>query len=132
MVPVDLTHAERLEKALGCAADLAKQYAAEVTYTGVASSSPSSIAHNPEEYAQKLEAFAQAQAAERGITTKALAITSHDPATDLDATLLKAIKESGADLVIMASHVPNVTDYIWASNGGTIASHAKVSVMLVR
>ncbi|MBN7785522.1 universal stress protein [Ponticoccus gilvus] len=132
MVPVDLTHADRLDKALGCAADMAKQYGAEVVYVGVASASPSAIAHNPQEYAQKLKDFADAQATARGITAQAHAVTSHDPATDLDATLLKAIADTGSDLVVMASHVPNVTDYIWASNGGTIAGHAKISVMLVR
>ena len=38
----------------------------------------------------------------------------------------------GADLVVMATHVPNLTDYIWASHGGHLASHAKASVFLVR
>lgn len=132
MVPVDLTHADRLEKALGCAADMAKQYGAEVVYVGVAGSAPSAIAHNPEEYAHKLSAFAGEQASQRGITAGAHAITSHDPAADLDPKLIEAIEEIGADLVVMASHIPNVTDYIWASNGGTVASHAKVSVLLVR
>jgi nucleotide-binding universal stress UspA family protein len=59
-------------------------------------------------------------------------LTSHDPAADLDPTLLKAVEETGADLVVMASHVPGLTDYIWPSNGGTVARRAKVSVMVVR
>ena len=37
-----------------------------------------------------------------------------------------------ADLVVMASHIPNVADHFWPSNGGSIASRADVSVMLVR
>ncbi len=132
MVPVDLAHADRLERALTCAADLAKHYGADVVYVGVAAATPSSIAHTPAEFAGKLAAFADAQAAARGIPAVAHAVTSHDPSVDLDPTLLKAVDETGADLVVMASHIPNLTDYVWPSNGGTVAAHAKVSVLVVR
>ncbi len=132
MVPVDLAHAASLEKALGCAADLADRYGATVVYAGVTAPAPSSVAHTPQEYADKLEAFAAAQAEAHGITTEVHAITSHDPAVDLDPALIKAVSETGADLVVMASHIPNLTDYVWPSNGGTVAAHAKVSVMVVR
>lgn len=132
MVPVDLAHAERLEKALGVAEDLAQHYGASVVYVGVAAATPSSVAHSPEEFAAKLTTFAEVRAAQTGVTAEAHAMTSHDPSTDLDPTLLKAVGETGADLVVMASHIPNITDYVWPSNGGTIAGHAKVSVMVVR
>ena len=132
MIPVDLTHADKLGKALGCAADMAKQHGASVVYVGVSAAAPSSVAHTPEEFAAKLDAFAKEQGQSHGIDASAHAVTSHDPASDLDAALMKAIDDTGADLVIMASHIPNVTDYIWPSNGGTIAGHAKVSVLVVR
>ena len=132
MVPVDLAHTGQLDKALTCAADLAKLYGAKVTYVAVTASTPGSVAHNPKEFAEKLAAFAGAQAAAHGISTSAHAVTSHDPAVDLDPALLRAVGDTGADLVVMASHVPNITDYIWPSNGGTIAGHAKVTVMVVR
>ena len=132
MVPVDLAHKDRLDKALTCAADMARHYGATVVYVGVAAATPGSIAHNPKEFADKMSAFAAEQAQKAGITAEGLALTSHDPATDLDPTLLKAVEDTGADLVVMASHVPNLTDYIWPSNGGTVATRAKVSVLVVR
>lgn len=132
MVPVDLRHAENLGKALRTAADLSKNYQAPICYVGVTSSAPSDIAHNPQEYAAKLDMFAQEQAAAHGIQASAKAITSHDPAADLTRSLAKAIEETGADLVVMATHAPNVSDYIWASHGGGVAAHAGVSVFLVR
>jgi nucleotide-binding universal stress UspA family protein len=46
--------------------------------------------------------------------------------------LMAAIGELSTDLVVMASHVPNIADYLWPSNGGKIASHATASVMIVR
>ncbi|WP_121631486.1 universal stress protein [Tropicibacter alexandrii] len=132
MVPVDLAHVDRLSRALTCAADLAKTYGASVVYVGVSAATPSSVAHSPQEFATKLAEFAEAQGKDAGIETEAHAMTSHDPSTDLDPTLLKAVDETKADLVVMASHIPNVTDYIWPSNGGTVAGHAKVSVLVVR
>ncbi|WP_425407083.1 universal stress protein [Hwanghaeella sp.] len=132
MVPVDLAHADKLEKALALAGDLASHYGAALVYVGVSASAPSSLAHTPEEYAEKLSGFAAEKGKAHGVSAEARSYISHDPTIDLDATLLKAVKETGADLVVMASHIPNVTDYVWPSNGGTIAAHADVSVMVVR
>ena len=132
MVPVDLAHADRLQKALDCAGDLGRHYNSKVIYVGVSASTPGTVAHNPAEFADKLDAFARRQAETFGIAAESHPMTSHDPAVDLDPTLMKAVEQTGADLVVMASHIPNLTDHIWPSNGGTLAGHAKVSVMVVR
>ena len=132
MVPVDLAHAASLEKALSTAADLAKHYAVPVVYIGVTAATPGPVAHNPAEFAAKLEAFAGAEGVGHGHDTLARAFTSHDPATDLDDTLMKAVHETGSDLVVMASHVPGIADYLWPSNGGKIASHSDASIFVVR
>lgn len=132
MVPVDLAHIDKLDKALGSAAGLAKHFGAPVTYVGVTAATPSAVAHTPSEYAKKLAAFAKSQGDAHGIDADAKPITSHDPAIDLDGALLDAVEELGADLVVMASHVPNLTDYLWPSHGGKLATHAKTSVFLVR
>ncbi len=132
MTPVDLIHADRLKRALDCAADLAGHYGAELVYVGVTAETPGPLGHNPAEYAEKLDAFVAEQAKAHGITASAHPMAAHDPTTDLDDNLFKAIDETGADLVVMQSHIPNFTDYIWPSNGGKLAAHAKVSVMVVR
>lgn len=132
MVPVDLAHADKLDRALRCAADLAKHYGATIIYVGVAAATPGSVAHTPEEFAEKLSAFAASQGESAGVAVESLALSSHDPAVDLDPTLLGAVDETGADLVVMASHIPNVADRFWPSNGGTVAKRAKISVMIVR
>ena len=132
LVPVDLEHLERLTKAIGLAEELGRQYGAEICYVGVTTALPSKIAHTPGEYTQKLEGFAQQQATASGLTAGAKVYVSHDPTVDLNETLLRAIDELGADLVVMASHVPGVAEHIFASHGGAVASHAKISVFLVR
>jgi nucleotide-binding universal stress UspA family protein len=103
-----------------------------VVYVGVAAATPGAIAHSPEEFRMKLAEFASSQAETHRISATAHAVISHDPATDLDPSLLKAVKDTGADLVVMASHIPNITDYIWPSNGGSIATHSSASVLVVR
>lgn len=132
LAPVDVTHAEKLENALTCAADLAKMYGASLHYVGVTSSAPSSVARTPQEFGQKLEAFAKAHAEKHVVEISAHTEIAHDPSIEVDDALMRAIDKTGADLVVMASHVPGVLDYIWPSNGGKLAEHAKCSVMLVR
>lgn len=133
MMPVDLEHVEQLEKGLRSAADLAKHYHASICYVSVSASAPSPLAHNPEEFTKRLQDFADRQAATHGLSSvSARTLISKDPAVDLDATLLDAIEEAGADLVVMASHIPGFTEYLFSSNAGYVASHAKVSVMVVR
>lgn len=132
MAPVDLAHESRLDAALDCAADLARHYDVPIVYVGVTANTPTAIAHNPDEYARKLEHFARSQAEKHGVRTSAHAAVAHDPATEIDDALLKAVGETGADLVVVASHVPGVMDYIWPSHGGSLAEHAKCSVMVVR
>ncbi|WP_439888524.1 universal stress protein [Pseudomonas sp. MBLB4123] len=133
MIPVDLAHAERLEKALKTGADLAKVYDAPICYVGVSGNTPSAVAHNPTEFTAKMEAFAKAQAEKYGLNTvSSAAYISHDPAVDLDKTLLKAAKEQGADLVVMASHVPGLVEHLFASNAGYFASYSDASVLVVR
>lgn len=132
MVPVDLAHADKLDKSLKTAADLATYYGVPVVYVGVTAETPGPLGHNPAEYAARLEAFSKAQAARYSITASARAYASHDPAVDLDDTLLKAVGETASDLVVMASHLPSVLDHLWPSNGGRIASHSDASVFVVR
>lgn len=131
-VPVDLFHVGTLDKALATAADLAKQYGATAVYVGVTSTAPSEVAHNPEEFQTKLDALAAEQSAKHGIDTKGKAVISHDPTIDLDRTLVKAVNDVGADLVVMASHVPGLTEHLVSSNAGWLAAHLPISVFVVR
>ncbi len=132
MVPVDLAHLDQLTRAREIAAGVARQSGATVTYVGVTTSAPSPVAHTPEEFAAKLDAFAAAEAEAHGHTAAAKAITSHDPSIDLNDTLLNAATDLGADLIVIASHIPTLADHLWPSHGGQIAKRATASVFVVR
>ncbi|MDZ7712570.1 MAG: universal stress protein [Rhodovibrio sp.] len=133
MIPVDLAHTDRLEKALTTAADLSKQYGIPVCYTAVTASTPTSVAHTPDEFSKKLEAFAQSESEKLGLhSAESHTIVDPDPVADLGKKLIKAAHEQGCDLVVMASHVPGVREHIFESNAGSVALHADVSVFVVR
>lgn len=132
MIPIDLEHIDTLEKALVIGADLAKHYQAELYAVGVTHAAPSAVAHNPREFAEKLATFAADLTAKHGVTCNAKAMVSHDPAVDLDDTLEQAATEIGADLVVMASHIPGFFEHIFASRAGYLASHTHLSVFVVR
>ena len=132
MVPIDLRHTDKLEKALATAADLSKHYEAPAQLVGVTSSAPSSVAHNPEEFTRKLEEFAAAEGKKLGVAFGAHAITSPDPVRDLDDTLGREAHDIGADLIVMGSHVPGFAEHLFSSNTGYLASHTDISVFVVR
>src|SRR3546814_9599130 len=70
----------------------------------VTAPAPGSVARNPEELADKLARFAAAESAKHGVEFGSHAITSPDPAIDLDERLGREAHEIGADLIVMGSH----------------------------
>jgi nucleotide-binding universal stress UspA family protein len=131
VTPVDLSHVDRLEPALQTTADLAKHYGADVCYISVTAATPGTVAHSPEEYEEKLKAFAQMQGDKHGHKASSRTIVSHDPAADMDGKITEAVKDIGADLIVMGSTLPNHHGIKWFSHGSKIASEAGVSVFLV-
>ena len=132
MVPVDLAHLDALKKSLAVAGDLARHYDAVLCYVGVTTSQPGAVARTPEEYGKKLEAFARSHAPNNGQAPCTRVYISHDPVADLDDILVKAVGDVGADLVVMATHLPKHLDAIMPANGSRVAAHTAASVFLVR
>ncbi|SDE14194.1 universal stress protein [Limimaricola pyoseonensis] len=131
-IPIDLRHLDQMQRALAVGADLARHFGATITYLSATPSAPSSVARTPEQFAQKLQAFAAEQFPDGAVRTETHSFIVNDPTGDLDHALLEEIRTLDPDLVIMASHRPGVGDYFWPSHGGRIASHAPATVMLVR
>lgn len=132
MVPVDLAHLELLEPALSVVADLAKRYDAHIIYVGVTANTPTSVARTPQEYEQKLEAFAHERHKVHGQPVSIRVYSSTDPVANVDKQLVDAVEETGADLVVMATHLPRHLDIIMPSHGSKVATHTDVSVFLIR
>lgn len=132
MVPVDLAHLEALKRSLQVAADMARQYATEVCYVSVTANTPGPVARTPAEYEKKLAAFADQQAARHHQPTSSRVLVSHDPTADMEKLLVRCAEDIGADLVLMATHLPHRVDAIMPSHGDKVAKHTPVSIFLVR
>ncbi|MFO7763692.1 MAG: universal stress protein [Wenzhouxiangellaceae bacterium] len=134
MVPVDLEHTEKIEKALDGAAELAKSYDLPVCYVAVTGRVPNRVAPSPEKFEAELNMFAREQADKHGIKTECKAVPSVDVPVELDDKLLEAIDDVGADLVVMASHIPGVADklHLISSNAAYMVKHSDVSIFVVR
>ncbi len=131
-IPIDLAHVDKQQKAIAIAADMAKSYQASVVLVGVTTTAPSSLAHDPEEYAQKLADLAAEQSKTLGVTLASKAVASVDISIDLEKQLDRVVHEIGADLVVMATHVPGLHDFLFRSHTKYFASHTDVSVLIVR
>jgi len=134
MVPVDLQHIEKIEKSLSTAANLARFYEVPVCYVAVTGQVPNRVAPSPEKFEVELNMFAREQADQFGIETSCRVKPSVDVPVELDDKLLEAIEEIEADLVVMASHIPDVPDrlHLMTSNAADIVKRAGVSVFVVR
>jgi len=132
MVPVDLAHLSGLAKALRTAADLAAGYRIPVCYVSVAPGPAPVTAERADEFRDALDSFALDQAEHHGFEATASAVIPEDESPDVREALMRALEESGADLVVMASHIPDVDDRMFASNAAFVAASATVTVMVVR
>lgn len=132
MVPIDLEHTETLQKAVATAADLGKLYQAEIVMVGVTDGVPGGIARSARDFSLQLETYAATQSSRHNVKFSAKTVTSRDVPAELDSLLADTAAEIGADLIIMASHVPGLADYVFSSNAGYLASHSKLSVFVVR
>ena len=129
MVPVDISHPDHMQKAIRTALDIAQRHDGEITLVGLTAPQPSSVATTPEEFRRKLADYAKTVAGDSGVTVNSHAIIDHDPSADLDRVLLHTASDLGADLAVMASHVPR---FGGPSHGGSLAAHADISVFVVR
>jgi len=132
MVPIDLAEKDSLRRAVEVAVDLARHYGARLTLVSVSGGIQGKVSHSHEEYGRRLALFADEIAAAHGIGVESLNYGVPDPSVEVDQKLIQAIEELKADLVVMASHQPGWVEYIVNSHGGRLASHAPISVFLVR
>ena len=133
LVPVDLNHVEKLTKALDLAGRTAKESDAEVVYVDVVDAVPTISARTEgDRLAERLKVFVANQAKKYGIQTIDHVALRSDLHLNVGSDLIKAAKEADCDLIVMASHMPGFKDHILSSNAGYVASHAPMTVYVVR
>jgi len=133
LVPVDLDNVEKLSKALTLAGQTAQANHAEVVYLDVVDAVPTmSASTEGDRMAVRLKDFVAAQAKQYHIKANDQVALRGDLHLNVGADIIKAAKEADCDLIVMASHLPGLKDHIFSSNAGYVASHAPMSVHVVR
>ena len=133
LVPVDLENVDKLGKALDLAAKTAKDNGATVVYVDVVDAVPTTSATTEgERMADRLRKLATSQAKAHGIEAVDQIALRSDLHLNVGADIVKTAKASDCDLIVMASHVPGIRDHFLSSNAGYVASHAPMTVYVVR
>lgn len=136
LVPIDINQASSWETALPTAIKMAKENDAKLFLFTVVPDFGMAVVGSffPKDYAQKAMEHAEYE-------LKAVA-RNHVPA-DMKATcyvrhgsiykeINKAADSLGADLIVLASHRPEASDFLLGPNAARIVRHAAQSVFVVR
>ena len=127
MLPVDIRHKEQSARAIDGAATLAKQFGASLYVMTAARPLGGDITEFPEHHKAEFEYFVAETGEQYGVKTEAL-FHHHESAEKM---ILEAAEEIGADLIVMATHDPKLTDHLFGSHASHLALHAPCSVMVV-
>ncbi len=134
LLPVDLQEPSSWEKALPAALQLANDYSAELHVVAAVPPLPGQIyGYFPEDFEPKMieegKAAIEAFAAEHAAGRRIVPHVDQGQPYDVIIALAKKIK---ADLIVMASHRPELKDYLLGPNAARVVRHASCSVMVVR
>lgn len=136
LLPIDLNHESSWTKALPVAVELAETFGAQlhlvtvvpdVGMTAVGMYLPKGFEKKAiERVGKELQAFAAQHVPDgvRGVSHVAHGVVRRE--------LVNAAEKLGCDLVIMASHRPEMLDYLISPNTQFVVSHSKLSVLVVR
>ena len=136
LLPIDLAQESSWTKAAPVAAALATAEHAELHVMTVIPDIGMSIvgsylpegaeAQAMEDAKDRLKSFLEAQAPE-GVTVK-----GHVARGTIYSEIIGAADSLGCDLIVLASHRPELKDYLLGPNAARVVRHAKQSVHVVR
>ncbi|MHA1564345.1 MAG: universal stress protein [Alphaproteobacteria bacterium] len=136
LVPLDLEETSSWERALPVAVALCQTFKAELVLMTVVPEFGMAVvgAYFPEGYETKM----RSQAAE-ALTKVAEAELPQGLAGELKVghgtiyhEISRIAAEVGADLIVMASHRPELKDYLLGPNAARVVRHSPLSVLVVR
>ena len=135
LVAVDLEHGTLVDDLLGVAADIANIHGAQVHLLNVIVAAQAVVSQFlPENYekmaSKKIVEDLAALAAKVDLTDGA--VTSSVRFGSVYQEILAHANKFGADLIIVASHKPNVGDYLLGTTAARIVRHASCSALVIR
>jgi nucleotide-binding universal stress UspA family protein len=136
LLPVDLREASSWKRALPHALDLAQRHAARLHLLTVVPDVGLSVVAQfvPKDYAARAVQEARHRLAEFAQTNlpDGTPHEVHASEGSIYGEILKLAEELKADLIVMASHRPELKDYLLGPNAARVVRHARCSVLVVR
>ncbi len=135
LVAVDLEHDTHMDDLLRVASDIANAYGAPVHLLNVIGAAPAVVSQFlPENYesmaSEKIEKDLAALAAKVDLAEGAAASSVRFGGVYQE--ILAHANKIGVNLIIVASHKPNVGDYLLGTTAARIVRHASCSTLVVR
>ncbi len=136
LLPVDLGHDSSWKKAAPEAVALAKQHGAKIHLLTVIPDFGMAVVGSffPADYAKKALQAASEQLVALGseIIPGDLLANVHVAHGTAYQEIISTAEKQGCDLIVMASHRPEMSDYLLGPNAARVVRHADQSVMIVR
>lgn len=136
MVPIDTGASSSWSHALPVAIELAKTFKAKLTLMSVAPDMhyPTVAQYFPADANKQLledvrKALQEIEENEVPNSVECDAVVAQGSIYD---QILSTAKDVSADLIVMASHRPELSDYLIGPNAARVVRHADISVMVVR
>lgn len=136
VLPIDLDQASSWDKALPAAVDMARKYGSRLVLVNVVPEAAMGLvkAYLNEDVEQKilsghadrLKQFRQ----EHLPDDLSVDVVTHYGS--VYQTILKTAAEMKADVIVMASHHPQASDFLLGSNAARVVRHADCSVLVIR
>ena len=134
IIPIDLSHESSWRKALPVAIDQARHAGAKLHITTVVPEAPPQLPYLPEDYSSKMIAHVtkELNAFVKEHIPQDFSVQHSVRQGPIYREILQLTEEIGADLIIMASHRPELKDYLLGPNAARVVRHADCSVFVVR
>jgi len=136
LLPVDIFHPTGWEKALVHAVSLARQHGANLHVLAVIPDFGMAMVGSffPKDFSKNALAEAKVQLAEFVSVhiPDGIDVTPHVKHGNIYKEILAAADAVDADMIVMASHRPEMQDYLLGPNVARVVRHARQSVSVIR
>lgn len=135
MLPIDLAHDSSWKKAIPVARKMAETFGATLHVVTVVQDIRNAMVaqYFPDDYEEKL-----ARKAAEGLSAlvaremPGAEVTEHVAVGQVYREIVQAAEKNGCDLIVMASHRPELADLLIGPNADHVVRHTAASVMIVR
>jgi nucleotide-binding universal stress UspA family protein len=134
LIPVDLGQESSWQEALPTGVDQAQHSGGELHIVTVVPEEPPQLAWLPDDYSSKMIAYANEQLAKLvgSMIPEQMSAQQHVRQGTIYSEIVKLAKEIDADLIVMASHRPELKDFLLGPNAARVVRHAECPVLVIR